>query len=292
MSSWWEKLGNTLADFTPVGWGSRLLTGKGAVSAAKGLVGAAAGQNDQAVPLEQIPFAADADNQLAAKQAASVNAAQIYQDNLSGKNGNFAQYWAQTNPPPHVITDEEIRAEQVKNDRARILGQASQQYGGLISGLQGEAFGDPNAGYPSAAQSTLQAATDRNNRMAYGMAASAQGTGGQRAALFGAALGQSAMQNQSAANDAATLRAQETQQAKANQIQARTQLGQAIGDQTNAYNTLYSGDTDQQNSNLEAAISHDTGEAQRASSNASNKGAAIRGLASAAGSYFGHTGGG
>jgi hypothetical protein len=294
--SFWDtikKIGNTAADFTPIGWASRAVNGKGAFTNAAGLVGMAAGQNDNAVPLESQPFAGDADNALAQQQQASIAKYQQYQDDIAGKNGQIRQAWAQQQPPPAPpISDQQVRAEQVKNDRARLLGAANVSYRSLEESLSPQAFGNPDAGAPSAAMSTLQAATDRNIRSNYGMAAGAEGTGGQRSALMQAAMGNAATQNQAAANSAVTLRAQEHQQNVQNQLSNRQLLSQAMGDQSNLYNTLYSGDSNREDQNLNAAVSRDTGEANRNAANAAGKQAIVKSVIGAAARMGGASGGG
>lgn len=266
--SWFSKAINTVADFTPAGWVSRAVNGKGVVDNIGGLVKAASGQNDTSQPLEQEPFQADPGNQAAAAQAASIKAAQQYQDDISGKNGQMRQAWAQSQPAPHVITDQDIQGEQRANDRAKLLDQAHNQYEPYLRLLAGQSFGNPDSGQPSAAMSTLQAATDRNVNTGYGMAAGSSGTGGQRAALFQAAIGNAAGQNQQAANAATTLRAQEHQQSVANQQQTRSLLSQALGQQTDIYGNLLTDTSNQANENLTAADEHNTNEQKRLADNA------------------------
>ncbi len=79
------------------------------------------------------------------------------------------------------------------------------------------------------------------------MAASSNGTGGQRAALFQAALGQAAQGQQQAANQAATIRAQEQQQAGAAVNSASQGLTNVYGMQN-----LYGGTLDTQKANQDA----------------------------------------
>lgn len=102
-------------------------------------------------------------------------------------------------------------AIQNQSDRNRLLNEATSAYQPLIASQLAVATGQA----PSAAESTYRTAADDASRRAYGLAASAQGTGGQRAALFQAAMGQQAQVQQQAANDAAKIRAQEINSAGA-----------------------------------------------------------------------------
>ena len=113
-----------------------------------------------------------------------------------------------------------------QSDRNRLLNIGLAGYKPLIEQLQAASIGQG----PSIAVDTYRAAADDASNRNYGLAASAKGTGGQRAALFQAALGQNAQDSQGAARQAGIIRAQEQQQ-------ARSALGAALAGQTNVFGT-------------------------------------------------------
>lgn len=178
-----------------------------------------------------------------------------YQNALASKGGNGSP------------TMPDALAVQSQSDRARLLGEAAAGYAPLIGMLMSAAQGNG----PSAALNTYRAAADDAARRTYGDAASARGTGGQRAAIFQAALGQAAQQRQQAAGQSAIIAAQE-------QNQARAGLGSALAGLTNVYGTdLYGGTQAQQGANQNAQITADKINADIANNNATNQTNAIKG---------------
>src|SRR5262252_600011 len=136
----------------------------------------------------------------------------------------------------------DILAIQNQSDRARLLNEASAAYQPLISSLLSASQGRG----PSAALNYYGQAADDAARRTLGAAASARGTGAQRAALYGAAMRQNAETNLGAARQAAITGAEE-------QNQARASLNQALAGLTNVYGTqLYGGTQHQQDQNQQA----------------------------------------
>lgn len=137
----------------------------------------------------------------------------------------------------------DLGAIQHQSDRDRLLTTIGGTYEPLIAQLQESAAGRG----PSAAMSTYRAAADDASNRNYGIAASSKGTGGQRAALFQAALGQNAQDAQGAARQSAIIAAQE-------QNQGRAALNSALQGLTNVYGTTnLLGDTShQQDKNQDA----------------------------------------
>jgi len=172
-----------------------------------------------------------------------------------------------TGPTPDPLAIEN------QQDRARLLAEAAAGYAPLIGMQMSAAQGNG----PSSAMNTYRAAADDAARRTMGDAASARGTGGQRAALFQAALGKAAEQRQQAAGQAAIIGAQE-------QNQARAGLGSALAGLTNVYGTeLYGGTQAQQGRNQDAQIQSDKINADIANSNATNQTNAIKGYIDTAG---------
>lgn len=120
----------------------------------------------------------------------------------------------------------DLQAIQHQSDRDRLLSTIGGAYQPLIAQLQESAAGRG----PSAALNTYRAAADDASSRNYGLAASARGTGGQRAALFHAALGQNAQDAQGAARQSAIIAAQE-------QNSARAALNSSLQGLTNVYGT-------------------------------------------------------
>lgn len=137
----------------------------------------------------------------------------------------------------------DLLAIQHMSDRDRLLTTIGGTYEPLIAQLSDAASGRG----PSAALNTYRAAADDASSRNYGIAASAKGTGGQRAALFQAALGQNAQDAQGAARQSAIIAAQE-------QNQARGALNSSLQGLTNVYGTTnLLGDTShQQDKNQDA----------------------------------------
>jgi hypothetical protein len=163
-------------------------------------------------------------------------------------------------------------AIEAQSNRSRLFKQAAQQYQPAISDLMAASRGEG----PSAALNYYREAADDAARRNYGMAASARGTGGQRAALFQAALGQEAMDRQKAAMKAAQVGAEE-------QNAARAQLGQLLNSQTDVYRYL-AGDTSHvRDVNQNAAAQNTAINAGIGKENDENKTEAYKGAAETAG---------
>src|SRR5262245_963073 len=136
----------------------------------------------------------------------------------------------------------DISAIQAQSDRDRLLKEGLNTYKPLIGMLMTAARGEG----PSAAVNYYKQMSDDAARRNYGLAASARGTGGQRAALFQAAMGQEAIDRQKAANQGAQIGAEEQQRARQGLIAAAAGL-------TNVYgNYLYGGTKEQLAANQHA----------------------------------------
>lgn len=136
----------------------------------------------------------------------------------------------------------DLLAIQNQSDRNRLLNEGSSAYAPLISELGSAAQGNG----PSQALAQYRIAADEAQRRALGVAASANGTGGQRAALMQSAIAQAAQGQQQAAAQAAAIGATEQQN-------ARSSLSQALTGLTNVYGTqLYGGTQNQQTANQNA----------------------------------------
>lgn len=144
-------------------------------------------------------------------------------DGISDLIARGKELEALTKSPP---AKPDLSAIEHRSDRARLLNMATNDYRPLIDSLKTAAEGKG----PSAALNYYRAAADDAAKRNYGMAASARGTGGQRAALFQAAMGQNAEQAQGAARQAAIIGAEE-------QNQARASLNAALTGLTGVYGT-------------------------------------------------------
>ncbi|HVW26235.1 MAG TPA: hypothetical protein VHC69_12755 [Polyangiaceae bacterium] len=175
----------------------------------------------------------------------------------------MARYSALTAAPP---TAPDLSAVEAQSDRERLLNEASQVYQPLIQQQLGIATGTA----PSAADLTYRAAAQDAQARAYGSAASINGTGGQRAALMQAAMGQAAQTQQTAATTAAQLRAQESNQAVQN-------VNQGLQGLTDIYgrSNLYGGTLQTQQENQSAQNNATNTNEQIDSANAAKKNGTI-----------------
>lgn len=247
------KIVNTVGDVSTLG-ADRLLSKDGLT----GIVHDAEGQNDYQPGLHTLdPANPDADNPV----MAAYNAQKANYD----KQVVWSQMSGQPPPtPPVAPTQQEIAQGQIQGDRARLLGNAS-NYNQLVGQLQQSAAGNG----PSAALDTLREGNARANANGYGMAASANVAPGQRAALFNAAINQTGANNQQAARDAAVMRANETNT-------ARAALGTTLGQQNTPLQALYAGSQERDLANQNAGIQQDNARAGIAASNAQQKGETVR----------------
>lgn len=262
---------------------------RGTQSAIANFEAAISGNNTAQTPLEQTPFAVDRGGAAAALQAqqqASRDAYVKWQYDIYGANGPIRQAWAASQPAPHIISDDNIKSQQQADDRGRLIQQAAQQYEPIAQQLAGQAFGPTDTGVPSAAMSTLAAATQHNQSSGFGMGAGGLGTGGQHAALMRAAIGNAADAGQQGANQGATLHAQEQQAAAANQLNTRNLLSQVLGAKSTIYSGLVNNDASTIGQDLNAKVAQDTGEDLRNTANAANTGATIRGGLGAGGTLL------
>jgi len=209
----------------------------------------------------------------------------VYETNANAAVGDYLKnlgqsgtnIWGQMAAPVNAIINApapvDVAEIQANQDRRRLLALAMSAYQPAISDLLSASRGEG----PSAALNYYREAADDAARRNYGVAASAQGTGGQRAALFQAAMGQDALDRQKGANKAAIVGAEE-------QNQARSSLNSTLSGLTNLYgNILYSGTQHNQDQNQDAANRADEINAGIAANNAKNKGEFVGDLAEAGG---------
>lgn len=257
--------------------------------------GAILGQNPTTVTPNTVPILADAGSNADAMAAAQQDWQNQTAQRKSQADALLAQIQAQAQKTgsfsPEAMNLMAQRAEllkplpppdpgaiQAQADRQRLLGEAAQAYGPLISGLQSAAAGQG----PSSALNAYKAAADDSAARTYGDAASGNVSGGQRGALFQAAMAKNAQMRQQGAMGAATIGAQE-------QNQARSSLGSALAGLTNIYGTeLYGGTQAQQGANQNAQNTADQINANISSGNASNLSSFVKSGLSTAGTALSH----
>lgn len=165
----------------------------------------------------------------------------------------------------------DVTAIQNQSDRNRLLNEATDAYTPLINSLGSAAQGQG----PSQALDQYRIAADEAQRRLLGVAASSNGTGGQRAATQQSALAQVAQAQQQSAGQAAAIGATEQQN-------ARSALNSSLAGLTNVYGTqLYGGTQNQQTSNQNAQNNAIALNAQTANQNAANASALSRSVVSA-----------
>lgn len=194
----------------------------------------------------------------------------------------------------------DLGAIQNQSDRARLLNQGYLAYDPLIRDLASAAAGrGPSQAlnqYNIAAADARQqykSAADQAALRTLGTAASMRGTGGQRAALWQAAMGDIATQNQDTAGRLASIDQQAAEKAAAiganEQQNARSAEIAALAGQTNVYgNQLYSGTQHQQDMNQNAENEAIALNAKIQSDNAANASQLAREGVKAAGTAAGN----
>ena len=218
-----EKIANTAADFTPVGWGSRLITGDGAFTAGRkafggdgiDLVGntkyrAQAPQIGEYDPAAQAAYEqrkAELEQRLAAL-GAQRGGGVLAVANRAAEIGRISQELGAPSPMSQADPNA-VRLEQGRGYST-----------GLLNQLQDAAAGNG----PSQALDALKAGTARTMASQYSLAASAPAAGAQGAALLNQAMWNAAGAQQQGARESAQLRAQEM-------TDARQQLGAVSGQQ-------------------------------------------------------------
>src|SRR6185436_1701380 len=129
MSSFGDAIGGAFGSIPVIG---------GLFSAGKSLLGKAAGQSNFNANTYDIPYAPDAGNPAIrdynSRKALYDNAVADYFNTHDVSFEQAQQIVAQTTPPPAPPTDNEIRAGQLVQDRARLIGTAA-KYNPLITDL-------------------------------------------------------------------------------------------------------------------------------------------------------------
>jgi hypothetical protein len=192
-------------------------------------------------------------------------------DDITKELARFTNLKMNEPKPPDIL------AIQKQQDRDRLLSLGKNVYDPLMASQLAMATGTG----PSAALATYQTAADNAQRRAYGMAASSNMTGGQRASLFQAALGNAALGQQAAGNDAAKLRIQEMSTAGSNLANTAAGVAHIYG----APNLI----TDTQNTegtNVGAENKATADNASHAEEDATNRSKAIGGYFDAAGHWI------
>lgn len=204
------------------------------------------GQNQDRVTPNVIPIYSDEPDQATLALAEQKYQEQVaaFQDQIRAKAARLsevgvlskegAQLKAELeamNRPENQPQKPDAGALQAQSDRRRLFALAAGAYQPVINDLLASSRGQG----PSAALNVYQQAADNSTRRIMGDAASLRATGGQRAAMYRDAMGQSSDARMEAAKQAAIIGANE-------QNQARGALNQTLSGLSNLYgNYLYQG---------------------------------------------------